>query len=328
MSIFQAVRQHKTYRTAIMTLLLVVILLAVVSFSQQGRASLKAITTLSAGNWAMILGLSLLNYALRFWRWQGYLAHLGHVVPMLAHIRVYLAGFAFTTTPGKLGEGLRCIYLQVHGVSYSHSLAAFFTERFMDLLAMIMLAALIFFTFQDYQWVVVIPGLLVLILLLLIRHGQLNRLVVAMGQRLQPGRLRLTFEKLGHFLQDSRELFASRLLTMGLTASLLAWGAEGIGFWYICHSLDIPLSLALGIGIYALAVLAGVISFVPGGLGGTEAVMIALLILSGASADTALAATLVCRVATLWFAVIIGLLAWGGLEINGNRRKQTGISHE
>lgn len=306
-----------------MTLLMIILLLAAISFSQPGRDSFQAIKTLSAGNWAIILGLSLLNYALRFWRWQGYLSHLGHAVPVLANVRAYLAGFAFTTTPGKLGEGLRCLYLQVYGVSHSHSLAAFFTERCMDLLAMIVLATSIFLYFDDYQIVIVIPALLVTGILLLIRHGHANRLMDAVTQRLHPGRLHHVTHKLGHFLQHAQALFSSRLLLMGLATSLLAWGAEGAGFWYICHSLDIPLSLTLGIGIYALAVLAGVISFVPGGLGGTEAVMIALLMVGGASADNALAATLVCRVATLWFAVIIGVLAWSGLEIDRNRRKNT-----
>ena len=58
---------------------------------------------------AAILGLSLLNYALRFVRWQWYLSRLGHAIPAPQRALIYLAGFALTTTPGKAGEAGRGI---------------------------------------------------------------------------------------------------------------------------------------------------------------------------------------------------------------------------
>ena len=56
---------------------------------------------------------------------------------------------------------------------------------------------------------------------------------------------------------------------------------------------------------------AGALSFLPGGLGVTEAGMLALLVRfgSGIGRGTAAAATFVTRVATLWFAVALGLPA-------------------
>ena len=59
-------------------------------------------------------------------------------------------------------------------------------------------------------------------------------------------------------------------------------------------------------GIYGLAVLAGSLTFLPGGIGGTEAVMIILLSLLGIDYISALAITIICRAATLWFAIFIG----------------------
>jgi uncharacterized membrane protein YbhN (UPF0104 family) len=53
------------------------------------------------------LSLSLLNYGLRFIRWQAYLRAMDHHVPWWPSLRIYLAGFALTTTPGKAGEALR-----------------------------------------------------------------------------------------------------------------------------------------------------------------------------------------------------------------------------
>ena len=39
----------------------------------------------------LALGLSLVNYILRFIRWQHYLAILGHKLPVLPHLRIYIA---------------------------------------------------------------------------------------------------------------------------------------------------------------------------------------------------------------------------------------------
>jgi len=50
-------------------------------------------------------------------------------------------------------------------------------------------------------------------------------------------------------------------------------------------------------------------------LGSTEGAMILLLGLLGVETSVAVAATLICRVATLWFAVVIGLAAMGAAPL-------------
>ncbi len=55
--------------------------------------------------------------------------------------------------------------------------------------------------------------------------------------------------------------------------------------------------------------LAGAISSLPGGLGGSEATMIALLSLCGVPLPIAISATVLIRLATLWFAVLLGVAA-------------------
>jgi len=52
--------------------------------------------------------------------------------------------------------------------------------------------------------------------------------------------------------------------------------------------------------------LAGAVSFMPGGLGGAEAAMTALLVTSNVDMPQAVAATVIIRLATLWFAVLLG----------------------
>ena len=57
--------------------------------------------------------------------------------------------------------------------------------------------------------------------------------------------------------------------------------------------------------------LIGGLSFLPGGLGGSEAVMIGLLVWQGVAHPLAVTVTLITRLATLWFAVVLGIVALG-----------------
>lgn len=81
------------------------------------------------------------------------------------------------------------------------------------------------------------------------------------------------------------------------------------------REVGVRISVETGIGIYAIAVLAGALLFLPGGLGSTEAVMCVLLVAFGADSPAAVAITLLCRIATLWFAVALGGVAVGLLSI-------------
>jgi uncharacterized protein (TIRG00374 family) len=100
------------------------------------------------------------------------------------------------------------------------------------------------------------------------------------------------------------------MLAGGFFLALLAWGLEGAGLGLLSSILPgRHLDLASAVGIYGIAVLVGGLSFLPGGLGSTEAVMTALLVTRGYSVADALLLTLACRLVTLWFAVCLGWVA-------------------
>jgi uncharacterized protein (TIRG00374 family) len=60
--------------------------------------------------------------------------------------------------------------------------------------------------------------------------------------------------------------------------------------------------------VFALATLIGGASFLPGGLGGFEATMVALLVTKDIPIATAVAATLLVRFTTLWFGIALGIV--------------------
>ena len=76
--------------------------------------------------------------------------------------------------------------------------------------------------------------------------------------------------------------------------------------------------------IYSFATLFGAVTMMPGGVGPTEGSMSGLLAYEGMALPDAVAATLVIRVCTLWFAVAIG----AGALVVFRRRFATGLEDE
>ncbi|WP_411885494.1 lysylphosphatidylglycerol synthase transmembrane domain-containing protein [Polaromonas sp. YR568] len=249
---------------------------------------------------AQAAGLCLLNYLLRGLRWRLWMAHYGRHFGWLQGLRLYLAGYAFTPTPGNVGEAARGLMLARQPLGAGQSLAIFGAERLADLLCLLLLCL------PAAGWVLrhpatqaastLIGGLLAAAALVL---------VVALGL-LVKHRARL-FARLP-WLQEAWHCLALRpWLWLGLT--LTAWAAQGIAVWLICRGMGVQVELLTAAGFYAVAMVAGALSALPAGLGGTEAVLTGLLVAQGATPAAALAVTVLARLLTLWLAVAIGVLA-------------------
>ena len=188
---------------------------------------------LGPGQWLALLGLSLFNYGLRFLRWHTYLRALGARVTLGRDLLIYVAGFAFTVTPGKAGEAVRSFYLRGVGVPWSPGLAALAVERVLDLTVILMLAALALRVFVTRPcrpccwwgwWRDCCAA---------------TRPRVARPPRAAPrgGRWGRLARGTTAILDDARLLLAPRRLLVGLGLGLLAWGAEAWGFYLLLQWL-------------------------------------------------------------------------------------------
>jgi uncharacterized protein (TIRG00374 family) len=254
---------------------------------------------------AIALFMSLVNYGLRFLRWQGYLKAFGHAIPWKPSLQIYLAGFALTTTPGKAGEALRGVLLKPWGVPYPQSFAAFFSERLSDLFAVVLLTLFGLTLYPDARPMIVIGIILVLLGFAVLSQRRLierlTRLIPEQGGKLV-GFLRHLF----NVLLEAQRCHRLGMLLGATALSVVAWSAEALAFYWILNWMGADIPLAFAVFVYAIAMLAGALSFMPGGLGGAEAVMVTLLVWKGMSSADAIAATVLIRLATLWFAVATG----------------------
>lgn len=286
----------------------VVFLAAVVLYGLLAAHSLHdTLAKLDVGLLAWVLGCSVLNYLLRFMRWHMFLGHLGSRPALGTSLLIYLAGYAFTTTPGKSGEAVRSWWLRAHDVRLDDSLGALIMERLCDLAAVLLLALLCLSLLGAGQGILLIGAASgCLLFALSLRPVWL----AALGKRLE-GRtglmVRLVRTAIDAILRAWR-LVTPSMLGMGLLTGLVAWAAEGWGLYLLVHAIHPGIAPGLVIGIYAASLLAGAISMIPGGVGGAEGAMVLLLGAIGLGSTQAMGVTMVSRLATLWFGVVVGVL--------------------
>lgn len=264
------------------------------------------------GLWGMIvtLLLSLLNYWLRFLRWQMFLRVLGHRIPTLPSLQIYISGFALTTTPGKAGEALRSVFLKDYGMSYRQSFGAFLAERVSDLIAVLILASLGVFIYPAARPIVILVALVICLVLFTVQQESWLRAIERFAKKILPSRIAHLVEFFLEIMLAFRSCFRIEILMYGIVLGVIAWAAEGLGLYFLIHYMGGDhVTLLNAQFIYGFSLLIGAITFLPGGLGGTEVTMLQLLRLNGVASPVAVAITIVIRLATLWFSVILGLLA-------------------
>ncbi|MDE2938095.1 MAG: lysylphosphatidylglycerol synthase transmembrane domain-containing protein [Chloroflexota bacterium] len=257
--------------------------------------------------WAF--GLALINYLLRFLRWAFYLKILRINLSFPASLLVFLGGLAMTITPGKVGELVKCYLLRDRAsVPVAASVPVVLMERVTDLVSVGLMGLLGLFLLPPLLSTSLLLALAVVAAALYVlstRHTD-RALGLPLVRRWQA--------EIREARQGIRALSRPGPMTAALILGLVSWISEGVALWVVLKGLGTDMSVLLSLPVYAGSVLIGAATTLPGGLLGTEGAMVAILQQIGAERDVAAAGTLIVRVATLWFAVVVGLGALGILH--------------
>lgn len=265
---------------------------------------------LSAFTWSLclpVLCLSLCNYLLRFARWQLYLKRSAVRLEAPMSLRIFFAGLVMSVTPGKLGEVLKAYLVKVHnGTPITRTGPIVVAERVTDLVALCLLLFLGTLIYRTAWPAVLVSGSVSTLLVLGLVSPRAAHLGLHIVERVP--RLRPHGERVERAYESMRRLLAPGPFVWATALGVAAWFAECAGFAVVLRGFDAQPSLWFVTFTYAFATLVGALLLVPGGLGGTEATMVAMLLTAEVPREVAVAATLLTRIATLWFAVLLGAL--------------------
>jgi len=259
----------------------------------------------------LILTAVSFGYFIRYLRWDYYLRRLGHEIPFRSNLRIFLASFLMAISPGKVGEVMKSYFLKKEfSLASTPTAAGFFCERFTDVGAMIVLSGLGFYSYpRGGLAITLILAVMLCLLILLQKPNWLETVIFSPLSRWTW--LERSIERCRVFYRTSRNLLSVLPLSIGLGMGVVSWGLEGLCLYWILLGLGTTEILPFtAIFIFSASVLLGAASMIPGGIGSSEALMIAMLIFFGANDSTAVTATLLIRLATLWYGVGLGAIAW------------------
>lgn len=275
----------------------------------------ELIEAYSLYNWIMfpiVLLLSLCNYAARFIKWEYYTNILNIKVERKMSIIIFLSSFIMSVTPGKIGEVFKSYLLkEQNGTPVSKSAPIVLAERITDFLSLILLSiigAIMFGYGTDYM---VGFGLFFLLIVLIISSKKISYFLISFFEKIK------FFSRISHKIHNAYDsiykLVRIKELIICIIISIFAWGFECFSFYLVLNGFNVAgipnIDIFIATFVYGFATIAGALTMLPGGLGATDASITGLLVLMAIPKSIAVASTIIIRGATLWFAVLVGIIA-------------------
>ena len=287
-----------------------VIFLAISIFADFG----KLLSAFGKFNWLwlpLILGLAFLNYIFRFFRWEMYLKTLNVKLSLKMSLTIFFASFIMSITPGKFGELLKSFLIkEVNGEPLSKTMPIVLAERITDFLSMIFLAIIGAFVFNYGKSIIIATGILFLLIVILLSNKKICFALLNFLKRIKF--ISKYADKIITAYESTYALLKIKTLIPTFLISIISWFFECLAFYFVlkvyAESGSVEVSVLTATFIYCFSTLVGAVAMLPGGLGATEASLTGLLIFLNISKDISAASTIIIRICTLWFAVILGII--------------------
>ncbi len=187
-----------------------------------------------------------------------------------------------------------------------------FAERATDGLSLLILATISFSAFQygTFQYgnkvLLVILAMLLVLGVAVIQSRSLSNKLLEISKHIP------LINKISESLRVSYEsaytLFGFRNLLVAVVISVISWGFECLAMYFVLQGFGADVSVLLSTFVFSFSSLIGAASMIPGGLVVAKGSFAGLLILAGVSKGIAASATMIIRLCTLWFRVILGLI--------------------
>jgi glycosyltransferase 2 family protein len=266
------------------------------------------------GYFGLALLLTGLNYVLRFVKRQYSLHHSGiGKLSFSRSIQLFIASFPLSVTPMKVGESFKGIWFsRLSGLPVEKTVMVFLADHFSDGLSIFLLSVFGTIAFPDLWPFFLLVFLLFLCAIIFMQIKPMAHRVFNLSEKMPF--LEEIIPAIRKCMDSNPELFHIGPLVYSSFVGLLSWVAEGAALTSVLLGLGFLFSWELvgtSLLVFSFAMLMGILSSFPSGVGVMEVSMAALLtIMLGYSPDLAAAATILFRIATFWVGFLIGLLIW------------------
>ena len=226
-----------------------------------------------------------------------------------------MASYAFTATPGKIGELVRCFFIKkVFNVPLNYSFIAIIFERLFDLIAVLIY---LFCFLLNNEKTLILPtgkllifGIIIFMLLIFLLRFKYYRKLINYVDNIKFNFLNKFFKFRDlRRLNNFNNILKINILLKITFLSIVSWGLEGISFLLLLHKLSFDISFLESTFIHTTAGLIWALTMLPGGLGSTEAITVYILKFQSIPIDYGIPITSIIRLMTLWYISFLGIVS-------------------
>lgn len=255
-----------------------------------------------------------INYLIRFIKWEYLLRVIKIRLPLIPCFIIFISGLTMTISPAKMGEVMKSFLIKdFQGVPISRSSPVVVAERATDVIGVIILGSAGTFAYGIGRQVLAATVVIMVLFIGVIQARGFSLKLIYLAERVPI--VRRFASQLEEFYDSAYMLLKLQHLLPTVVLSTVGWFCECLAAYLCLKGLGVDLSLMLVTFIFVIASLAGALAMIPGGLGVAEGSMTGLLVIAGnVDRGTAVAGTLMIRLITFWFAILLGLV---GISVYG-----------
>ncbi len=304
---------HQIWNRSMLVTAIGVGIVSAVSVGLAWRSSSSLAQPIVFAALAPIICAALFSYSLRIVRFYYFLLQSKIPISFRDTALVQMVGFAFSVTPGRVGEVFKLHLIRERvGTPVIQTAPLLLLDRLTEAGGFLTLALAATLALPNLRSQLPSSSLLLLALALVCAFAAARRWLGRMSIVRNPRVARLigSIPWLGHIRNLWRGMNQSLTLTQvlgGLALSTVARFWDGVVILFAARMIGMQLTLPAAVFVLAVSGLVGGISFLPAGIGAVETTMTGLLLLLGADLPSAVAITLVARLSTLWLWVALGI---------------------
>jgi len=255
----------------------------------------------------LILLVIYTTFLLKFVKWQYYLNYLNVKIQLGLSFKIFMASLVMSITPGKIGDLIKSYMLkESNGTPVNSTIPIVFAERVTEFVSLLFLVILGLNLFNQSIIIVIISLFSIIILFILLFNNRITNRIINLLSKSKT--LEKYIDPILLTISNSKILLRPKPFLLMFFLSFIIWIIEAFGFYLILIQFNIDFSAMWSFFTYLFSIFIGSVSMLPAGLGITDGSLTFLLEKNGFSKEIAVSATLLVRIATLWFALIIGVI--------------------
>ena len=256
----------------------------------------------------IILLLAPLSWIIIFFRWHFLLKNSDITVPKKENFKIYMAGFAMSVTPGKVGELIKSQFLKSkYGISRKKTLPIILSEYFYNIIGVLAVSILGVYYFEFSLYVIIFTSGLIITALTIISSETFFKKFVNLISK------RNFLKKYVSSLSDSHIILKKstrgKIFIISSALTVAFWLTEALIVYFVFLSFNIlNFEFFKIVAIYTTSLILGIVSFLPMGVGVVEGSLAGFLSYEGVDISIALTLVILIRIFTRWYGVIVGLV--------------------